>query len=87
MLLKIVWDSNDNNFGVELQEALKDSVDVEIYDMSTKNKKKGYRVMNVCGATKSPFVSVYNPELTKAFYTEDNSCTIQNILEYVNKNK
>ena len=43
MLLKIVWDSNDNTFGVKLQEALKDSVDVEIYDMSTKNKKKGYR--------------------------------------------
>ena len=83
MLLKIVWNSDNDNFGVELKEALKDSVDIELYDMSTKNKKKGYRVMNVCGATKIPFVSVYDNELKKAFYTEDSSCSISNILNYL----
>ena len=83
MLLKIVWNSDNDNFGVELKEALKDSVDIELYDMSTKNKKKGYRVMNVCGATKTPFVSVYDAELKKAFYTEDSSCSIPNILNYL----
>lgn len=81
MILKVVWDSDKNNFGEQLQDMIKDfsDIDLELYDMTTKNRKRGFRVMNICGATSNPFVSVYNPELLRAFYSEDNSCTIENI--------
>ena len=84
MILKVVWDSDCSNFGKQLEESVKDyNVEISLYDMSSKQKKSGYKVMNVCGARKCPFVSVYNPDLVKAFYTEDNSCIIDNIIKYL----
>ena len=50
-----------------------------------KDKKKAINNMVSCGAYKTPFCSVYNnnKELIKCFYSEDDGCNLDNIINYL----
>lgn len=62
---------------------------IEIYDENNygKERKKALQIKNVFGAKLSPFIGIYtNKKIIKGFYSEDDSCTIDNITKYLNEN-
>lgn len=58
---------------------------METYNEDVYNEKKNaWSIKNACGAREVPFVAVYvNGKIEKAFYSEANECTLNNILEWL----
>lgn len=88
--IKIIYNSIlENNFNpLDLKKVLEDFIPedhIVIYDESnySKDRKKALQVKNTFGARLAPFVGFYKDKKTiRGFYSEDNSCTIEKILEY-----
>lgn len=62
------------------------NVNVEIYDenVCSKTRKKALQTKNMFGAKLVPFIGVYvDKKMVKGFYSEDLSCTTENILNYL----
>ena len=60
-------------------------IHIEIYDENNYNKerKKALQIKSAFGARLVPFVGIYNDKkIIKGFYSEDNSCTTNNIFKY-----
>lgn len=89
MLIKIVIGENSTVFSNKLLAILwRDFPDITIETFnedSYKDKKKAIMTKVSCGARLTPFVAIYNEskDLVKAFYTEVEECTIDNIINYL----
>ena len=84
MFLKIAH----NNESLELVQKLKDIIDVEALNEDVfSSRKKAFSFKHTWGAKKSPFAMLYNDEEVPvmAFYSEDNNCNYETILNYVSK--
>ena len=88
--IKIVYNSLlENKFKpLELSNLLRafiPNVNIEIYDehICSKTRKKALQTKNMFGAKLVPFIGVYlNKKIIKGFYSEDSSCTIDNVINY-----
>jgi hypothetical protein len=79
--LKIVY----NNDCLDLINKLQDCCDIESFNEDVfKERSKAFKLKGGYGARKTPFAVVFNEEgPVKAFYSEDNSCTFENIINYL----
>lgn len=87
MICKLVYNEKYNKFKEELEEiCTKHKVEFEAYDEDYhKDKRKSITIKAGCGTRLTPFVAFYiEKELVKAFYMDDNSCTIKHIKEWLN---
>ena len=86
MVIKLCYNSKQDS---SLYENLLDycklhNIDFEFYDENySKERKKSFKVKGSCGAKLTPFCAIYCNILIKAFYTEINECTFENIKEYL----
>nr|DAP34584.1 MAG TPA: hypothetical protein [Caudoviricetes sp.] len=86
MICKLVYNEKYESFKKDL-EALcaNNQIQFEGYDENYyKDKRKSITIKAGCGTKITPFVAFYNDkELIKAFYMDDNSCTIKHITEWL----
>lgn len=84
MLLKVTY--TDINFIKKLKSELSSEVKLIYYSEELhKERKKAFSIKNEWGALASPFAIIYNDDKPiKAFYSEINECTIDNIINYLN---
>lgn len=83
--MEIIAVYSDSKFIEDLQENLKNIVSIESYSENIfSEKKKAIMIKSSWGSRQSPFVLIKDDgKAIKAFYSEDNSCTLENILSYV----
>lgn len=83
--MEIIAVYSDSKFIEDLQENLNNIIPIESYSENIfSEKKKAIMIKSSWGSRQSPFVLIKDDgKAIKAFYSEDNSCTLENILSYV----
>lgn len=84
--LKLVYNTDSKQLLDSLNKSLQ-NIEIESYlDSYYKDKRKAIQIKASCGTKLSPFAALYNDGvLIKAFYSEDNSCVADNIINFINK--
>ena len=78
-----------NNDCLSLYEELKNKIDsnkitLKCYNEDVyKERQKAFKVKGGYGARQTPFAAVTLEGPLKAFYSEDGSCTVENIINYL----
>ena len=89
MILNICYNDKCVNFLKEITNlCLEEFPDIKIlqYDENHyKDKKKAYKIKGGYSARMTPFVLLTEDDkkYIKVFYSEDNSCTIDNIIKFI----
>lgn len=83
--LKVIF----NNSSIDLIEKLNkhfSTIDIESYNEDIfKERQKAFKIKGGYGARKTPFILVLDEDgPKKAFYSEDSSCTFDNVFKYLN---
>jgi len=80
--LELIIAYNDDSFLEELKENLPDFVTLTSYSENKRlERKKAFALKGSWSARKTPFALLRNDNIDlKVFYSEDNSCTIDNII-------
>lgn len=90
MILKVVYDDNSQILINKLKSILSNYplIELESYHEGLfKERKKAFGLKGSFSARLSPFAVLYNSENNpvKAFYSEVNECTLDNIIDNINK--
>lgn len=90
MILKVVYDDNSQILIDKLKSILSNYplIELESYHEGLfKERKKAFGLKGSFSARLSPFAVLYNSENNpvKAFYSEVNECTLDNIIDNINK--
>ena len=90
MILKVVYDDNSQMLINKLKSILSNYplIELESYHEGLfKERKKAFGLKGSFSARLSPFAVLYNSENNpvKAFYSEVNECTLDNIIDNINK--
>ena len=90
MILKVAYDDNSEKLITELKEVLEKFplVNLETYHENIfKERKKAFAIKNEWGTRKSPFAILIDNDHTPvvAFYSEESNCTVDKIIEALNK--
>lgn len=90
MILKVVYDDNSQMLIDKLKSILSNCplIELESYHEGLfKERKKAFGLKGSFSARLSPFAVLYNSENNpvKAFYSEVNECTLDNIIDNINK--
>lgn len=86
MVIKLAYNNDCENLFYDLTKALPENVSLEAYNESLyKERKKAFKIKGGFSARATPFAVLYNDEnkAIKAFYSEDSSCTLDNILNSI----
>lgn len=89
MTVKIIYNENYLPFKNKVVSYIWEnipSVRLETYDdMHFRDKKKAIMIKASCGTKMTPFAAVYNDnkDVIKAFYSETQECTADNIIKYL----
>lgn len=84
MILKCAYNNSSKEIFEKLNSLFENS---EFYNEDVfKERKNAFKIKNEWGAFHSPFVILLddNKKPLKAFYSEDNSCNLENILNFLN---
>lgn len=90
MILKVAYDDNSENLITKLKEFLVDYplINLEAYHENLfKERKKAFAIKSEWGTRKSPFAIFIDDNHTPvvAFYSEEDNCTADKIIETLNK--
>lgn len=90
MILKVAYDDNSENLITKLKEFLVDYplINLEAYHENLfKERKKAFAIKSEWGTRKSPFAILIDNDHTPvvAFYSEEGNCTVDKIIEALNK--
>lgn len=91
MEFKISYNNNSIDFVNEIKTILSNEfplIDVKTFNENTySEKKKSYRHKNSFGAKMCPFSTLTDNDkrVVAAFYSENNKCTVDNIISYLKK--
>ena len=80
--MELIIAYNEDSFLEELKENLPDFVTLTAYSENKRlERKKAFALKGSWSARKTPFALLRNDNIDlKVFYSEDNSCTIDNII-------
>ena len=83
--MELIVAYNEDSFLEKLKENLPEFVTLVAYSENKRlERKKAFALKNSWSARKTPFVLFKDADLDiKVFYSEDNSCTVENIITYV----
>lgn len=83
--MELIIAYNDDSFLEELKENLPDFVTLTAYSENKRlERKKAFALKGSWSARKIPFALFKDDDLdVKVFYSEDNSCSVENIITYV----
>lgn len=86
--LSIAFDENSQNFYKEMVDLIKDYTNVDMvayHEGLLKERRKAFMLKGGYSARKTPFAVVFNLDRVplKAFYTETDECTVENIKNYL----
>lgn len=83
--IKVVYDDYHESFFYDLKEIIESKYAlievIGLHENMLKERKKAFKLKGCFGARQNPFVVFFDPENNpvKAFYSEANECTIDNI--------
>jgi hypothetical protein len=87
--MKLQLSYNDESFKKKLEDLINEKypfVEFESFNENLfKEKKKAYKLKGGYSARMTPFALLTEDKLVKAFYTEAQQCTIENILNTINE--
>ena len=83
--MELIIAYNNDSFLEKLKENLPNFVTLTAYSENKRlERKKAFALKGSWSARKTPFVLFKDDDLdVKVFYSEDNSCTVENIVNYI----
>ena len=83
--MELIIAYNDDSFLEKLKQELPENVILTAYSENKRlERKKAFALKSSWSARQTPFTLFKDDDLDiKVFYSEDNSCTIENIITYV----
>lgn len=90
MELKLAVNNDSVNLVNKLRQYVEENcslINIEYFNEDIyKEKQKSYKLKGGFGARQVPFAVLYDNEhkIVKAYYSEDNSCTFDNIVKHLN---
>lgn len=86
MILHICYNDSCHTFPDKIKEICPEQITVETYDENNYHeKKKAYKIKGGYSARKTPFMLLTEDDKSyvKAFYSEDNGCSVDNLLKFL----
>ena len=86
--IKLVYNSTSEKLYSELKEFINNSSDIQLeayHEEYKKDRKKAFSIKSSWSTRQTPFVILENEKPIKAFYSDNNECTLSNIISFINE--
>lgn len=86
LVLYVCYNESCKEFPIKIQEAYHELKVISYNENHYAEKKKAYKVKGGYSARMTPFMVLLGKDKSfkKAFYSEDNGCTLENLQQWLN---